>query len=646
MSNDQENDKGISVARARVTLEVGEFVRKNNTVYRLTQILDFSSVLGVDVETGRSTPLKVGELLPLEQSQDVRPFSDIAEIADEDWRIASERYAVILPLVKKGMIGRAEVVARAKEIGKDPATLYRWISSYNGTGVVSSLIPQRRGWKEGKLRIPLHADQVIEEVIRSFYLTPQRPTVQKTVIEVRRVCMERGIAPPSQDTIRARILKISEKDSMRERGFKEQARKRFLPTPGKFPNADYPLAVVQIDHTPVDVILVDDVYRRPIGRPWLTLAIDVYSRMVVGYYLSFDAPSATSVGLCIAHAMLPKESWLQLHNVDADWPVWGKPNTIHVDNGSDFRSDTFRQSCLQYGIHLEFRPVKRPNYGGHIERLIGSFMKEVHAEVPGTTFSNIKARDGYDSEKNAVMTKAELERWLIGSICNKYHKDMHSGIGMSPYKKWEIGIFGNKETQGVGMAPRPTDLHAIQLDFLPAFERTVQTTGVTIDGMKYYAEALRPWINSIDSKSSKKKGLIFRRDPRDISTIWFFDPFLKEYYKIPCADQNMPATSYWEYRQAREKLKRDGHASVNEHQVLQAITELRAQVEASKEKTKRARRQSQRRIEHEKKVTPAAPLIDKVTSATEVKKSLQQGNALSNLFNGDLGNLGDLGEIA
>lgn len=39
-----------------------------------------------------------------------------------------------------------------------------------------------------------------------------------------------------------------------------------------------------------------------------------------------------------------------------------------------------------------------PQFGGHIERLIGTFMKEVHG-INGTTFSNIKEKDNYDSEK-------------------------------------------------------------------------------------------------------------------------------------------------------------------------------------------------------------------------------------------------------
>jgi transposase InsO family protein len=43
------------------------------------------------------------------------------------------------------------------------------------------------------------------------------------------------------------------------------------------------LAVAQIDHTPMDVIVVDEEHRQPIQRPSLTVVIEVYSRMVLGF---------------------------------------------------------------------------------------------------------------------------------------------------------------------------------------------------------------------------------------------------------------------------------------------------------------------------------------------------------------------------
>jgi putative transposase len=125
--------------------------------------------------------------------------------------------------------------------------------------------------------------------------------------------------------------------------------------------------VVQIDHTPVDLMLVDDVHRRPIGRPWLTLAIDVFSRMVAGCSVSFDPPGALAVGLCLAHAILPKDAWLARHEMTTPWPIWGVMDTVHADNAKEFRGAMLRKACEEYRIDLQWRPVARPHFGGHIE---------------------------------------------------------------------------------------------------------------------------------------------------------------------------------------------------------------------------------------------------------------------------------------
>ena len=56
----------------------------------------------------------------------------------------------------------------------------------------------------------------------------------------------------------------------------------------------------------MDVIVVDEEHRQPIQRPSLTVVIDVYSRMVLGFAIYLEKPSAFTAGLAIAHAVLPK----------------------------------------------------------------------------------------------------------------------------------------------------------------------------------------------------------------------------------------------------------------------------------------------------------------------------------------------------
>lgn len=617
--------------RESVELATDSLVTCDSVVYRIDQILDYEIAVCTAVESGRTKQLRIGELKPIIDGSFTATPQDIDAISDEQWKIAQKRFAIIKPFVGGQINPKSQIKEHAEKHNVNLATLYRWIKKYQTRGVVTDLIPKKRGWSEGQSRLKPSVDHVIDEVIENVYLTPQRPTAQKAIQEVNRLCHQKGLEPPSAITVRSRITNIPEKLRLRKRGFKELATNRFKPVPGTFPNADYPLAVIQIDHTPADIILVDDIHRKPIGRPWITLAMDICTRNVTGYYLSFDPPSETSVGLCVAHSVLPKDAWLAVNNIEAEWPVWGYPDTIHVDNGADFRSDNFEKSCMQYGINLEFRPVKAARYGGHIERILGTFLKEIH-DLPGTTFSSVNEKAEYDAEKNASLTLAEFELWFANQVLNIYHQKLHSALGMTPSKMWDIRVFGNQEITGTGLPSRPADALSVQLDFLPSFERTVQPVGVTIDDRTYYAEALRPWIGARDKRTRAKRKFVFRRDPRDISSLWFFDPDIKQYFKIPFADQRLPSISLWEYRQIREKLKREGQSSVNEAGLLHAITEQRSHIEQSKERTKKARRQAQRRREHEKRapqvkadkpqtqqpisneVSPTAPLLDTVVS--------------------------------
>ena len=119
---------------------------------------------------------------------------------------------------------------------------------------------------------------------------------------------------------------------------------------------------VQIDHTVVDVIVVDERHRLPIGRPYVTVAIDVCSRCILDLVVTLEAPSALSVGLCLAHAVTDKRPGLERLEVECDWPMAGKPRQVDVANASEFKSEAVRGE--QHAIHLRAgRPANRTSAG-------------------------------------------------------------------------------------------------------------------------------------------------------------------------------------------------------------------------------------------------------------------------------------------
>ncbi|TCS72151.1 putative transposase [Sulfuritortus calidifontis] len=550
-----------------------------------------------DTADGRTESAPTVEIRPVAAAAEQTARQDLMLIPDEDWNEAWRRYQVIQPLVEKGPYRRTarDAEAVAKQAGKNVATVYRWLSRYEETGLVSSLLrPRRRD--VGLSRLEPEVAKVLDETIQTFYLTAQRHSPAETCAEVQRRCIAAGLMPPHPNTVRIRIGHLSQKMQVAKRMGSKAARERFEPIKGKFPGADYPLAVVQIDHTPVDLILVDDEHRRPIGRPYLTLAIDVCTRMIAGFYISLDPPGALSAGLCIVNAVLPKDMTLARMEIATPWPIWGKMQKIHVDNAKEFRGAMLERACREHGIILEYRPKGTPNYGGHVERAFRTFMSKTHG-VSGTTFSNVQEKADYDSEGKAAMTLAEFERWFTIFVVEVYHQKAHKGISkIPPIRAYEQAVCGTDGRPGIGLPMRVADEQKFRLDFTPYVERTIQEYGVVIDNIHYYSDVMRHWIHARDPDNPKlKRKFVFARDPRDISVVYFLDPESRIYSPVPYRDTTRPGISLWELNAALKRLAEDESVQPNEELIFEGIRKMREIERQAVDKTKAARRSMQRR---------------------------------------------------
>lgn len=558
----------------------------------IVSITDLDALLVRDKKTGQARSVALKDIEPCFASR--AETSSLEGVSDAKLQVAQKRLEHIQPLIEVPVRTRRMVEARALDVGVHTNTLYHWIKLYEGSRLLTALVPQGRNDK-GTARLPLEVEAVITDVIERQYLQKQRKSVETVYRDIKARCLTMGASPPHINTVRARIANLSGELKVARRSGRKAAEAKYSPVEGHFPGAEWPLAVVEVDHTKLDIILVDECQRRPVGRPWITLAIDVFSRMVLGFYISFDPPGAASTGLCLAHAILPKEAWLARQGVEGEWPCWGLPKTLHMDNAREFRGTMLERACKQYGIDIEWRPVARPHFGGHIERLLGTLSKEIHT-LPGTTFSNTRQRGEYDSEGAAVFTLSEFEHWLATYVVQVYHARQHASLKMPPIAKFKEGILGTALRPGVGLPARILDEDRLKLDFMPFEKRTVQDYGVVIDNVHYWHDVLRRWINAADPlKPKTKREFLFRRDPRDISSIWFFDPEVQTYYPIPYRDTSHPAISVWELREAKRRLEDAGARAVDERSIFVAYERMREIEELAKNKTKAARRSKQRR---------------------------------------------------
>lgn len=529
---------------------------------------------------------------------------ELSVIDNKYWDIALFRYSVVKPYLDYGENNAEKLNDLCVTAGVDLSTAYRWIDRFKLTGKISSLLPKKRGRKDGIKLINKDVEAVISEYIKKYYLRREKPSVSSAVRSITFELKKRNLPFPHANTIRNRINSLSRHQVKKSRDGSKAMREAFESHMGKYEHASWPLHIVQIDHTPVDMIIVSEDERLPIGRPWMTVAIDVYSRTILGFYLSLDAPSALSVGLCLSHAILPKDDWLLIRGISGSWPAFGLFDTVHADNAKEFRGEMLKRACQEYTMDLQWRPVGRSHFGGHIERLLGTFNTEYH-EVPGTTFSNTELRGDYDSEGNAIMTFAECEKYIATYIVKRYHHSPHAGLNMNtPLAKFEEGIIGSDDVVGRGIPPVPEDERKLMIDFLPVITRSVQKYGILIDHIFYMHDVIRIWINAVDAETKKKQQFIIRRDPRDISKVYFWDPELKRYFDIPYRDLTHPQMTLWELKEVNRYLEQKGYENVDEALIFQAFEEMEAIKDEAIVLTKKARRKKSSKQVHKMSVIP------------------------------------------
>ena len=495
---------------------------------------------------------------------------------------ALRRASVLRPLVQAYLNRSGSLEGGIRdavwELGVSRTTVWRWIRRLaEEGGRTSALVPRKRGRPTGTVIVPGDVEAIIEDHLTRYYLQRERPSLARVVTEIRSACLERGLQPPTRRTVQRRLDAMDAREVMKAREGAKAARQRFAPVTEKN-RAERPLDVVQIDHTPADVILVDSFERKAIGRPWVTLAIDIATRMVTGYHVSFEAPSRLSIALCLTRAVAPKAEFLADLECNVPWPAQGKPDGIHVDNGRDFRSLAFQSACAEWGINLVYRPPGSPHFGGHVERLIGTMMGAVHL-LPGTTQSSVAAKGGYDAEANAAMTLREFDRWFALEIC-RYNNSVHSSLGCTPVAKWEA-------LAGEMSGDIPFDMEAFRVSFLPSEQRQVRRDGIHLFDLRYWSDALAGYIGRRNRK------VVVRYDPRDLSAVWV------ELDGGRCVEARyrnleIPPVSLWEYREAMQKARAMGKVGTNELVLAELIRQQR-QVEGESRTLTKAERRSRER---------------------------------------------------
>lgn len=457
-----------------------------------------------------------------------------------------------------------------------PATVQAWWRRYRQTKSLICLIPRNKPVRSHHAK---RAYSLFEEVVATVYLTKQQLPKQAVVEELgRRVsAVNQGRSPEEQIKCPCRATVYRWLDGLQQdlvdasREGAEAARMKYRAAIGSVKVSTI-LARIEIDHTPLDLIVIDSLTKLPLGRPWLTMAIDSYSRMVVGFYISFNAPSGHGVLQCLRRAILPKDEWLaRFPDIRGQWPAYGIPELIAVDNGTDLHSDALEGACLEMGIQILFCGSKTPQHKGAIERFFRTMNMGLIHRLPGTVFSNVDQRGDYASEENAVIDMEGLVHLITKWVVDVYSVTPHRGIHARPIDRW----FESAERRIIELPAHPQQLEIIA--GIPA-KRTLFHYGIELDGLQYNSELLQ----TIRRRAGANIPVALKYYEETVAHIHVFDAHLQEYIKVPA-----------KLAEYAEKLPRDIHRLVRENarkrygdncanaQLLQARAEIEGLIQGT-----------------------------------------------------------------
>lgn len=498
-----------------------------------------------------------------QESLDTSDFSLYPEHIQEEAKFRLEAIKPLLQLQVKSF--NSYVLSRMNQLKEEGhqvsrASLYRWLKAYQESeGDIRSLVSNtdKCGPKDTKLQ--KEVDIIIDRIIEKYYLTREETSV-KTIYRLvyHEIDKENEgreyqakLKHPSISTIRRRI-------SVRDSYETEKARKGINAIRNKYKQVtkqskpSYPLQRVEVDHTVLDLIVLDDSSLLPIGRPTITSLLDVYTGYPLGIYIGFEPPSYTSVMNALLHAISPKTYVKDKYpRVNNEWNAYGLPELLVMDNGKEFRSKHLEEACLQLGIETYYCPVKMPWYKGAVERHFRTINQQLIHQTPGTTFSNTVKKGDYDSTKKAsIRFKALLEifhKWLI----DEYAQEYNSGVRGAPAVLWEKA-FEHSPKPAIPSSKLDWKVALMKLDF-----GSIQRTGIRRLHLFYQSHELNLLKGKLKAKG-KENRVKFKYDPNDLSKIYVYDEMDKKYIEVTCTDEEYSqGLNEYAHRVVLDKAKQD-----------------------------------------------------------------------------------------
>jgi len=541
-------------------------------------------VLGCNNETGN-----------LEEKMRQNRVYDFTALDDDDPRKkeASRKYRYVKELIsnkKSGFSDQeiAKIIGKVSKLTDDPMppcvrTLRRWKDLFIDSGEDIRVLAgagKSKGNRNRKFSpdtgINLEMLKIINNCIDEVYLTLQQQPIQAVVdlVEYRINDINKNrnefnkLPVPSYVAIYQIIIQLDEYEVDKARKGERFATEKHK-TLQKGPEPTRPLERVECDDTKTDLLVIDPNTSLALGRPWIMVLIDVYTKMILGYYLSFYPPSHVTVMMAMKHAIRPKtyvkEKYPDIINT---WDTYGLIEVLVVDNAKHWYGKGLEDACYQMGTDMQYAPVRIPWYKGAIERVLKTIHDGLIHKMPGTTFSNIFDKGDYDPEKHAVIWLNLLDEILHKWIIDVNAQSIHNGIHDIPARRWENSIVKYPPA----LPPAHTNLDIILGKIA---YRKISGTVIHFQNLEY-SDSILATIRTNQDKEGRVK---IKYDPTDLGMIYVYDAFWCRFEPVPAVDQEYAkGLTEWQHEVISKFVRRTNQAQINRKALVEAKEYIRRRI--------------------------------------------------------------------
>lgn len=488
----------------------------------------------------------------------------VASYSEQQWEAAKIRRAYVLATLDlPNSVSRLipvinETWGKLRNPEKAPhaITVIRWKNNFLKAGRDMTVLIEQNGKKgNSEPRYPKEVENFVQQALDSVYLRQERGTIQDTLERATAlVIQENELRPisihlpwPTRRLVKRMIDAIPAFDRYAARHGRVAATKRFRSVLAHRITQG-PLERAEIDHTLLDLMVIDDRSGLPLGRPWVTACIDDYSRCILGVYVGFEPPSHYTVARCLKQAFLPKVS---IHEdypaIVNEWQAHGVMQELVVDNGTEFHSTSLENACYSLGIEIHYSARKTPWFKGKIERFLGTMNRAIAHGNPGTTFQNIFDKEEYDPSKHAIVRYSVLQEIVHTWIVDVYHQQVHRTLGVAPAVQWARSISPDE----ILVPDDPARLDAI---LGRSEERRLTHKGIELYGLLYNAPAL----TALRRKHGNVLNVEIRVDTADLGQIVVFSPDKHQMFTVPAINLEYAAgLSEWQHRVCKRFASRE-----------------------------------------------------------------------------------------